>query len=187
METGKERISPELTKRMEGLISTLFMLNRIMDRGLSICEVRWKLINFESKFHQIVAHAPPILSDRLTGYMAKRNVEVLYPDTTGGLRDYASPMEFFEFVLENFNRFEDEIEDTIDYAASVDKDNATKQFLQSFLATWVDYVATMNNIVDLAEQFAPNSESLGLQIFDDEFEKAFVVSDITPDRISVGD
>jgi ferritin len=79
--------------------------------------------------------------------------------------------------LEEFNRFEDEIANTIDFAA-IEKDRASQQFLQSFLSTWIEYVATMNNIVDLAMQFAPNNESLGWQLFDDEFEKGITVGEI---------
>ena len=178
MENGKERITKELSDKLDSILGFLFYLNRIMDKGLSACEVRWKLINFEKLAHIRLAHATPILADRISGFKSKRNVETNYPDTTGGLKDYSSPLEFFNFVLEEFNRLEDEISDTIYFSASVDKDYATTQFLQEFLATWVNYVATMNNVVDLAMAYAPNNESLGLQLFDDEAEKCFIVSAI---------
>ena len=178
MESGKERVSKELSERMLTLLGFCFYLNRIYDRGLSLCEVRWKLINFEKITHPLIAHALPLLGDKISSYLSKRNVESFYPDTTGGMKEYSSPLEFFNFVLEEFNRFEDEIANTIDYASSIDKDRATQQFLQSFLSTWIEYVATMNNVVDLAMQFAPNNESLGWQLFDNEFEKGITVGEI---------
>lgn len=179
MENGKERISKELTARLENLVKFCFYINRIADRGLSLCEVRWKLLKFERLYHVLVAHAAPLLADKITSYMSKRNVEANYPDTTGGMKDYSSPLEFFDFMLEEFNNFEDEICNTIDFAA-VEKDHATKKMLQNFLDTWIEYVATMNNICDLAHAYAPNSEPLGLQLFDSEVEHCFTVSDISP-------
>ena len=176
MESGKERVSKELSERMLNLLGFCFYLNRIYDRGLSLCEVRWKLINFEKITHPLIAHALPLLGDKISSYLSKRNVESFYPDTTGGLKEYSSPLDFFNFVLEEFNRFEDEIENTIDSAVS-EKDRASEGFLQSFLLTWIEYVATMNNIVDLAIQFAPNNESLSWQLFDDKFEKGITVGD----------
>lgn len=180
MENGKERISKELAARLENLVKFCFYINRIADRGLSLCEVRWKLLNFERLYHVLVAHATPLLADKITSYMSKRNVESNYPDTTGGMKDYSSPLEFFDFMLEEFNNFEDEICNTIDFAG-VEKDCATQKMLQNFLDIWVEYVATMNNICDLAYLYAPNSEALGLQLFDNNVEHCFTVPNLAGD------
>jgi ferritin len=150
---------------------------------MSICKVRWTLINFEKLVHQIISHALPILADQLTDFLAKRNVESVYPDTIGGYIDFSSPVEAFNFMLEEFCKFEDEISDVIDFVIATDKDYVVKQFLQSFLDNWTNYVETMTNICNLVVEFAPNNETLGMQLFDDNFEKAFTVSDITPLRI----
>jgi hypothetical protein len=174
LESGKERVSNELSNKLSNLLGFCFYLNRVYDRGLSLCEVRWKLINFEKVTHPLIAHSLPLLGDKISSYLSKRNVESFYPDTTGGLKDYSSPLEFFNFVLEEFNRFEDEISNTLDHAI-LEKDWASQQFLQGFLGIWIDYVATMNNIVDLVMQFAPNNELLGLQLFDEGFQKGLTL------------
>lgn len=178
METGKERITKELADKLSFLVGELFKINRDADRGLALCEVRFKLLNFEKLYHARVAHAAPLLADRITSYASKRNVESVYPDTVGGYKDYQSPLEFFDYMLEEFNRFEDEICDVID-ACAAEKDRATQQFLQGFLATWTEYVATMNNICDLAYAYAPNAEPLGLQLFDNNVEHCFTIEDIS--------
>lgn len=178
MESGKELISKELNDRLSKILGECFYLNRVLDRGISLLEVRWKLLNTAKVIHPSIAHTLPLLGDKISEFQSKRNCESIYPDTIGGLKEYGSPIEFFEFVLEEFNRFEDEIYDTISYAA-MEKDYASKQFLQSFLSEFEDYIATMNNIVDVANAYSTSSDSMAMQLFDNEIEHCLTIPNLS--------
>lgn len=180
MESGKERISKELNDRMSFLLGECFRLNRVADRGISLLEVRWKLLKTASVIHPSIAHMLPLLGDKISSWQAKRNAESIYPDTVGGSKEYSSPIEFFEFLLEEFNKFEDEICDVIDYAQS-ERDHASTQFLKSFLAEFTDYIATMNNIVDIANAYSGTSDPMAMQLFDSEIEHCLTIPNLAGD------
>jgi len=177
MENGKERISKELNDMLSFLLGECFRLNRVADRGISLMEVRWKLLKSAPIIHLSIAHMLPLLGDKISSFQSKKNCESIYPDTTGGSKEYSSPLEFFEFVLEEFNKFEDEISDVIDYAQS-EKDHATVQFLKSFLAEFLDYTATMNNVVDVANSYSRTSDPMAMQLFDRDVEKCLLIPNL---------
>lgn len=158
-----EMISESLVAKIDSAIGTCFQLNRWLDRGMSLLSTRWKMLNTAKVLHPKFAHATPALADFLSDYLDDRGCEVIYPATTIGNQNYDSPIAFFEFIMEEFVKFDNQIEDIID-AAVADGDHATKAFLDGFHMKWVPYVASMANILDVAKAYG--STPNGMQLFD---------------------
>ena len=158
-----EMINPSLVAKIDSAIGFLFQLNRYLDRGMSLLSTRWKMLNCARVLHPKLAHATPALADSLSDFLDDRGCEVIYPATTIGDQEYENPIAFFEFIMDEFVKFDNQIEDIID-AAVAEGDHATKAFLDGFHMKWIPYVATMANIVDVAKSYG--ATPMGMQLFD---------------------
>lgn len=171
-----ERISEQTKKRLLFLVGRMFECNRYADRGMSLLETRWKMLTSAKYLHGLVAHAMLVLADYIGEYLSSKNCEVIYPATLIGDQEYSSPLEFFNFMLEEFYKVEDEIEDIID-GVIAEKDNSSRNFLDGFLSKWQGYVITMQNVSEIANLYGSDSKSL--QQFDDEIGNSITVGDIS--------
>ena len=52
-----ELISKNLNDCLDRLIGKSFAINRMLDRGMSLLKVRWKMINSSNHLHGMLAHA----------------------------------------------------------------------------------------------------------------------------------
>lgn len=145
-------ISERLNNQLNELIGKAFSINRMLDRGMSLLMVRWKMIESSRILHPAVAHAYPgdKFADSISDYQASRDMESIYPATPIGNREYEFPIDFFKDYLAENIEFEDMIKDAVDMAVE-DGDHTTKVFLDGLLNRLVPYTALSQDLVDLVE------------------------------------
>lgn len=163
-------ISEKLNHELDLLIGQAFALNRMLDRGMSLLAVRWKLVQSSKVLHEKAAHAYPsdLFADSISDYQALRDNESIYPATPIGDRNYDSPLDFFlDYHKENL-KFEDMIKDTVDEAIE-EGDVTTKVFLDGLLSRLTPYIALSQTLVDLATQYG--NDAFHLQVMDSVLEK----------------
>ena len=163
-------ISENLNNQLNNLIGKSFSINRMLDRGMSLLGVRWKLINSAKNLHPKVSHAYPSskFADGIQDYQASREAETIYPATPIGNREYQNPLEFFiDFYKENLE-FENMIKDVIDMSIE-EGDNNTKNYLDKLLDNLVPFTALSQTLIDLVTQYG--NETFKLQLFDSVIEK----------------
>lgn len=163
-------ISNELNEQLNQLIGKCFAINRMLDRGMSLLKVRWKLSLASDILHPKVAHAYPgdQFADSISDYQAQRDMESIYPATPMGNREYNNPLEFFEdFHKENLE-FQDMIQDAMDQASD-EGDRTTKKFLSKLLYRLVPFTDLSQTFVDLCHKYG--NDDFHMQVFDSVIEK----------------
>lgn len=162
-------ISESLNNQLNELVGKAFAINRMMDRGMSLLLVRWKLINTVKHLHAPVAHVFPgdLFADGISDYQSKRDMESIYPATPIGNREYSKPLDFFKDFLNECIEFEDMIKDAIDTSVK-DEDITTKVFLDGILKNLVPFTALAQDLVDL---FSMCNTPFELHVLDSEIGK----------------
>lgn len=153
-----EMISERLNEGLNSVVGSLFAMNRLFDRAMSVLAVKYKALNSAKILHPSLAHQFPLIADSVTEIQQKRNMLSRYPATPEGNQMYDSPLQFYEIALEEFHKLEDLIEDTLDIAI-LEKDHVVKAFLDGLLMQWSSYVETMENIVDVCRLYGNDSKS----------------------------
>ena len=163
-------ISEELNSLLNNLVGRCFRLNRLLDRGMSLLNVRWAMFKSSELLHPALAHAflGDKFADSISDYQGSRNNETIYPATTIGDQNYNNYLEFFKEMLNEFIIFSNEIEDTISFAIQ-DEDNTTKVFLDGLLSRLAPYIEQMQDLVDLGTDYG--TDRLGKRFFDENIEK----------------
>ncbi len=143
-------ISEKLNNQLNELIGKCFAINRMLDRGMSLLMVRWKMIESSKILHELVAHAYPgdKFADSISDYQGLRDMETIYPRTPVGDRDYNSPLDFFKDYMNENIELEDMIKDSIELAMK-DGDYSTKKFLDGLYSRLLPYTALSKDLVDL--------------------------------------
>ena len=168
-------IDENLNENLNLIVGSLFALNRLFDRAMSVLAVKYKAINSTKILHPSLAHQFPLIADSVTELQQKRNMLSRYPATPEGNQMYDSPIQFYEVALEEFHKLEDLIEDTIDMAI-IEKDHVVKVFLDGLLIQWSSYIETMENIVDVCRNYGNDTKSQ--MQFDDEIEVCLTVPNL---------
>lgn len=164
-----ELISKELNSKLDELVGKAFAINRMLDRGMSLLKVRWKMIKSSDLLHQKVAHAYPgdKFADSISDYQASRSMETIYPETPIGNREYNSPIDFFiDYFQENIE-FEDMIKDVIDMAEKED-DQTTKKFLNGLLVRLSEYTSLSQDLIDIVSMC--DNDKFKLLMLDSEID-----------------
>ena len=90
-------ISDKTNNLLNQLIGKCFSINRMLDRGMSLLMVRWKMVKTSEILHPAIAHAYPgdKFADSISDYQGQRDNETIYPSTPVGNKEYNNPLEFF--------------------------------------------------------------------------------------------
>lgn len=163
-------ISEKLNSSLNTLIGKCFAMNRMLDRGMSLLMVRWKMVRTSEILHPALAHAMTgdKFADAISGYQGLRDNESIYPATPIGDREYRNPLMFFEDYHKENLELEDMIKDTIDQAIE-EGDLSTKVFLDGLLANLTPYTAMSQTLIDLCNQYG--MDSFHLQMLDANIDK----------------
>ena len=167
-----ELISNELNRKLNALVTHAFYLNRILDRDMSLLSVKFKMLNSAKILHPKFAHAFPALADNISDYQDSRGMLTVYGVTPLADFDFENPIQMFVNIREEFVKYQDMVEDVID-SAIAEKDHATKIFLDGYLSKLVPFIASADNIVEVAIAYGNDTKSM--QQFDDEIEHCLVV------------
>src|SRR5574344_716469 len=168
-------IDEKLNENLNLIVGSLFALNRLFDRAMSVLAVKYKALNSAKILHPSLAHQFPLIADSVTEIQQKRNMLSRYPATPEGNQMYDSPLQFYEIALEEFHKLEDLIEDTLDVAI-LEKDHVVKAFLDGLLIQWSSYIETMENIVYVCRNDGNDTKSQ--MQFDDEIEVCLTIPNL---------
>lgn len=162
---AKGLIDDKLNNKINELIGKCFAINRMLDRGMSLLSVRWKMVQTARILHPKVAHAFPSaeFADGLSDYQAQRSNETIYPATPIGNREYDKPIDFFNDMLKEFIDLQDMLYDTYE-AANDAGDYSTKCVISGVIQNLVKYTDIAQMLIDLAENFG--SDNVGIALMD---------------------
>lgn len=162
-------IKGNINQAINVLIGKCFAINRMLDRGMSLLDVRWKMIHTARYLHPQLAHAftGDKFADGLSGYQASRSNETIYPATPEGNRDYNKPIDFFRDVLKEILEFQEMLYDVYDLAKD-EGDLTTKKYMSSVIGNLVPYTDLVMTLIDLSENFG--SENMGIALMDANIE-----------------
>lgn len=174
-------ISPELNDRLDNLVAEMFYMNRVWDAALSKLNVDFVMSNFESTFHSGVAHKFPLIADKISEIQSVYNNITTYKATPQGRNDYGSPLDFFEFNLEETIRIAKMISAT---CGEIDQfeDMGANYVVRSALLRLSRYFAVyVNQAILLKDKAAAyGMRPLNIQLFDKEAESFLVVPSEIP-------
>lgn len=149
-------ISEETNKMLDLLVQQGFILNRLWDRGLSILNIKFAMNNFEKIFHVGFAHKFPVeWSDTISEIQSKYNMTTKYLATPEGIKDYNSPLEFFEENLQYHNKMYEILCDSIKVAIEQNDFNVESE-LKSFMIVFNKYMNQSILLVDKCKQYKDN-------------------------------
>lgn len=165
-------IDARLNNKLNELVGECFAINRMLDRGMSLLNVRWKMVNTEKILHPKMAHAftGDDFADGISGYQAKRSNETIYPATPTGNKEYNSPLDFFYDILGTLLKFQDTLYDTYEMSKEIG-DYTTKKFVNKIIENLVDYVDMAQLLIDLMENFG--NDKRGWALMDSNIDEYF--------------
>lgn len=128
-------LSEKLSNKLSELGQMYFDLNRILDAGSDYLEVDMNMNKLGNYIHHSMAHyATDPLADNFRDYLSSNSRRTNYNvSTKPNAGQYASPMEFFEFVLDYYLDIKNAISDGINIARD-EHDEDTMRFLRNQLA-----------------------------------------------------
>lgn len=169
---SKGLIDARLNNKLNELVGECFAINRMLDRGMSLLNVRWKMVNTEKILHPKMAHAftGDDFADGISGYQAKRSNETIYPATPTGDKEYNSPLDFFYDILGTLLKFQDTLYDAYEMSKEIG-DYTTKKFVNKIIENLVDYVDMAQLLIDLMENFG--NDKRGWALMDANIDEYF--------------
>lgn len=167
-------ISEKMSGTLDSLIGEFFEINRLLDRGMSVLAVKFKLTNTSNFVHQNLAHIyiGDKFADAIGDYKILRDCDIIYPNTPIGDKDYDSPLSLFEELYSYNLRLEDSIKDAIDLAKE-EGDLSTKKFLNNILKSLINYTAISKTLIDI---FKPCGDDMFKMIMVDANIKGLINS-----------
>lgn len=165
-------IRTEVNEKLNELVGKCFAINRMLDRGMSLLTVRWKMIQTEKILHPQMAHAftGDDFADGISGYQAKRSNETIYPATPIGNREYRTPLDFFNDVLKELLDFQDALYDAYEISKEY-QDYTTKKFVNGIISNLVDYIDMAQTLIDLVENYG--NDPRGWALMDANIDEYF--------------
>jgi hypothetical protein len=164
-------ISDGLNNYLNSLVGECFLLNRVMDRNVSILSVKFVMNNSVKYLHQKFSHRFPILGDIISDYQGSRNCLTVYPATPEDASDYATPLDLFNKLYDYQITFENSVKEVIEQAKD-EGDLMTKKFLEDFLFELSKYTNQIMLLCDKAESYGTDYMS-----FDRDIKKFFLFGD----------
>ena len=143
-------IAGGLNNSLNALVGKCFQMNRLLDRSVSLLNVKFHLTNTAEVLHYKAAHIylGEKFADYIADYQALRNNETIYPATIAGDDVFDNPLSIMlQFHSENL-AFENMILDAIDEAEDVG-DFTTKHFLEKLLDNLAEMTALSETLVDV--------------------------------------
>ena len=162
-------IDIDLNEQLNLLIGKAFNINRMLDRGMSLLMVQWKLVNSSTILHEKLAHAYPgdQFADAISDYQGRRGMLSIYPATDIGNRVYDTVVDFFKDYLAENIEFENMIKDGIEMAKNK-YDYTTEKFLKNMLSRLTVYTDFAQELIDLYSNC--DNDKFKLMILDSEID-----------------
>lgn len=99
-------IEPKTSEALDLLTAKFFDLNRSADRIASLMQNEYAMPNASSEFHHKIAHAYPLIADRVTEIKDRWNMSSIYDQTHRDDRTYTNLEDMFNsFLNENIEAY----------------------------------------------------------------------------------
>lgn len=164
----KSLIEDKVNEKLNEVVKKCFLLNRIMDRGMSILAVKFAMNNTVNQIHPKLAHLYPKLADNVSDYQGARDCLTVYGETPLDDSDYTTPLDFFNKILEYQEELEANVSEGIE-TAKEEMDFMTKVFMDSFLLSLIPVTNQILLLVDKAESYKD------WMMFDADIEKFIIL------------
>ena len=167
-----KKISDEMNSTLNNLVGKCFYMNRMLDRGMSLLKVRWKMPITSNILHPKVAHAftGGLFADGISDYQATRDAETIYPATPMGDKEYENPVNFFEDYLNECMDFQNMLYDAYDQA-NEEGDYTTKKFVSGIIENLSKFTEIGQMMVDLCTQYG--NDKLHMAMLDGVIDEYF--------------
>lgn len=145
-------LSDKMSNILDELIGDFFKANRLLDRGMSVLAIDFKIPHVSNFVHQKLAHTyiGDKFADAIGDYKLSRDCNIVYPETPIGDKSYESPLQLFSELYDYNLKLEDSIKDAID-ECDEEGDLVTKDMLGDILEDLSEYTAISKNLVDIFE------------------------------------
>lgn len=145
-------LSDKISNTLDEIIGNFFKLNRLLDRGMSVLAIDFKIPHVSNFVHQKLAHAyiGDKFADAIGDYKLSRDCNIVYPETPIGNKTYESPLQLFVELYTMNLELEDFIKDAID-ECDEEGDLVTKDMLDDILEDLSEYTSISKNLVDIFE------------------------------------
>jgi len=140
-------INQKMADSLYLLVSKLFDGNRMLDRMITVLNIKFVMSKTASIIHPKLAHAYPLLADAVGEWIESRNCMVVYLETPRDASEYINPQDLFKTYLDYSIELEQLIEEII-LIAEEEKDRSTKIFLEGFLSKINKYTEQALLLVD---------------------------------------
>lgn len=163
-------ISEKLNNMLCEIIGECFATNRMLDRGMSLLDIKFAMKNTAALLHPGLAHVflGDKFADSIGDYIGSRNNLVYYPATPIGNKDYNTPLEFVKDFYAQMINIQAITYDAIDEAVD-EGDYATKVFLDSLIKNIVEYTDIAQTLIDVFGAYGSNP--VNLQLLDANIDK----------------
>lgn len=167
-----ELMSNEISVGFDKLIGKCFEINRIADRGVSILENDFKMIQCAKYLHENFAHKflGEEFADGITAYKHKRSKSAKYPTTIAGDFECNKPIEIFNKMLNSVIEFQDDLYDMYDITKE-QGDLSSKKFINSLINNLVNYVDMIVTTIDILSNYS--DDKMGYALFDANYDEYF--------------
>lgn len=137
------------------LTGKMFQQNRDWDSAMSVLKVNFTCDNVVKYVHPYIAHAYPILADRVTEILEMFNILAIYPATTDGYIDYVDVLSVMERMLEKTLDLQNAVMGAMEVAIA-NKDYLVKVELDKILLEMNQQVSQIILMRDKALQYGDN-------------------------------
>ena len=144
-------IPDNLNSKLDEIVTKCFEGNRIMDRGMSVLNIKFVMNRTVKFLHPKLAHLFPLLGDKVSDYQGSRNNLTFYGITPADGTDYNTVLEFFERSLEYMQDLESLVAEALNLAR--EEDETTYVFLEHFLRKLIPITEQCLLLVDKAKLY----------------------------------
>lgn len=162
-------LSDKSIELLNQLVQKMFELNRLWDRGLSVLNIDFNMRKFEEVYHDGIAHKYPLLADDVSNILTQKFIKTKYYNTPDGIKDYLSPLDFFEDSLELHKKTMKILCDTIN-SVQIDGDVVAETELQDFATVFDSYVHQNIYLIKKYNEYKGNNH-----IFDIHCDEYYII------------
>lgn len=144
-----ELLSKNISSQLNDLVTKCFMINRFLDRSMSLLSVHFKMPNSSKKLHPILAHSilGDDFADSISDYKNSKDVDTIYGATPIGNEMYNNPSEIWYRYQKELLELRDLAYDIVD-SSNEEGDYSTNDFVKKFISRIDPYLSQAQVLID---------------------------------------
>ena len=171
-EENNDFISDETIEELYRLVQECFQMNRFWDRAVSVMSVDFAMPVASNAIHLNIAHAYPLLADRISEILDKVNIKTDYNETVADNSNYSNLTEVFEKAYELTKQLYNHLKEVLASAQAKHESHVVVALID-FQKLFSEFVAQSILLKDKAKQYSSYAE------FDKDFGTFFTPISLT--------